>query len=176
MKKLAYMTAVLMLAACSQPGTMGAAAPTGPVALARLQPTQGNSASGSVTFRQQGSQVMVTADISGLKPNAEHGFHVHDKGDCSASDGMSTGGHYNPTAQPHGPQAAGHHAGDMPSLKADADGKVRSSFALTGVSIGPAGTDLVGHGLIVHAQPDDYMTQPTGNAGARIACGVITLQ
>ena len=142
-------------------------------AVANLEPTTGNTARGTVTFTQDGDEVRVRATLSGLKPNAEHGFHVHEKGDCSSGDGMSTGGHYNPAGKPHGPQSAEHHAGDMPSVRSDAYGNASASFELKGVSIGGANADLVGRGLIVHRDPDDYATQPTGNAGPRIACGVI---
>jgi len=117
--------------------------------------------------------VLVTAKVSGLKPNQEHGIHAHEKGDCSSGDGMSTGGHFNPSGKPHGPQDADHHAGDMPGIKADANGNASASFTLSGVTIGSGTSDLVGRGLILHAGPDDYKTQPTGNSGARIACGVI---
>ena len=118
----------------------------------------------------------MSASLTGLKPGGEHGFHVHEKGDCSSGDGMSTGGHYNPTSAPHGPQNAAHHAGDMPAVNADAYGNATVAFTLKGVSIGGASADLVGKGLIVHRDPDDYRTQPTGNAGPRIACAVIRRQ
>jgi len=144
-----------------------------PAATASLAPTTGSSARGTVTFTQDGDEVRVRASLSGLKPNAEHGFHVHDKGDCSSGDGMSAGGHYNPAGKPHGPQAGEHHAGDMPSLTADAYGNASASFELKGVSVAGGANDLIGRGLIVHRDPDDYKTQPTGNAGPRIACGVI---
>ena len=143
-------------------------------AVASLEPASGSSVRGSVTFTQDGDEVRVRANVSGLPPNSEHGFHIHDKGDCSSGDGMSTGGHFNPTGKPHGPQSGEHHAGDMPSLTADGYGNATASFELKGVAVGGGGpTDLVGHGLIVHKDPDDFRTQPTGNAGARIACGVI---
>jgi len=145
----------------------------GPTAVANLQPTKGNDTKGTVTFRQDGNEVRVSANITGLKPGATHGFHVHEKGDCSSGDGMSTGGHFNPTGKPHGPQSGEHHAGDMPSLTADSYGNANASFELRGVSIGSGPADLVGKGLIVHRDPDDYKTQPTGNAGPRIACAVI---
>lgn len=148
--------------------------PAGPSAIATMQPTQGNATAGTVRFEQQGDRVIVSADISGLQPNQEHGIHAHEKGDCSSTDGMSTGGHFNPTGHAHGSQGEEHHAGDMPALKADAQGKAVARFELKGVSIGSGPADLVGRGLIIHAKPDDYKTQPTGNSGARIACGVIT--
>jgi Cu-Zn family superoxide dismutase len=146
----------------------------GPTAVAKLEATRGNATTGTVTFQQHGDHVMVHAKVEGLKPGQEHGFHVHEKGDCSSGDGMSTGGHFNPGGKPHGPPDAEHHAGDMPSLKGDAQGRADVKFRLTGVSIGSGAADIVGKGLIVHAMPDDYRTQPTGHAGARIACAVIT--
>jgi Cu-Zn family superoxide dismutase len=157
------------LAGCASMG-MGGAKPT---AVADLQPTTGNNARGKVTFTQDGDVVRVSATLSGLKPGAEHGFHVHEKGDCSSGDGMSTGGHYNPEGKPHGPPNAAHHAGDMPAIVADAYGGANAAFTLRGVSVGGGAADLVGKGLIVHRDPDDYRTQPTGNAGPRIACAVI---
>jgi superoxide dismutase, Cu-Zn family len=145
----------------------------GPRAVANLEPTTGNSTRGTVTFAQRGERVQVTAELSGLQPNAEHGFHIHEKGDCSSGDGMSAGGHFNPTAKPHGPQGAPHHAGDMPNVRADARGNAKASFELSEVSIGSGTADIIGKGLIVHRDPDDYKTQPTGNAGPRLACAVI---
>ena len=142
-------------------------------AMAQLKPTQGSTAAGTVWFTQQGLRVNVRVQVSGMAPNQEHGFHVHEKGDCSSPDGMSTGGHFNPGGQPHGPQSAPHHGGDMPSLKADAAGNAQASFQIEGVSVATGIDGLLGRGVIVHAKPDDYTTQPTGNSGARIACGVI---
>jgi superoxide dismutase, Cu-Zn family len=166
---LTALTAVALISACAS------TAPSGPKAIATLEPTRGNTAAGTVTFQQAGDKVLVTAKVTGLKPNQEHGFHAHEKGDCSSGDGMSTGGHFNPTGKPHGAPDADHHAGDLPALKADASGNATASFELKGVSVGSGTADLVGRGLIVHISPDDYTTQPTGNSGARIACGVIKL-
>lgn len=147
----------------------------GPRATAVLAPTTGNSAAGTVTFTQMGSTVLVQGEVRGLKPNALHGFHVHEKGDCSSGDGMSAGGHFNPTGQPHGSHAmAAHHAGDVPSLQADASGVARFSFESAAIAVGSGSSDVVGKGLIVHRDPDDFMTQPTGNSGPRLACAVIT--
>ena len=145
----------------------------GPTAVADLEPTKGNSAKGKVTFTQDGDRVRVNANVSGLKPGAEHGFHIHEKGDCGSGDGMSTGGHFNPDGKPHGPQDAAHHDGDMPALVADSYGNASASFNLKGVAVETGAHALVGKGLIVHRDPDDYKTQPTGNAGPRIACAVI---
>ncbi|MDP2032820.1 MAG: superoxide dismutase family protein [Polaromonas sp.] len=167
-KLLLMAAATALLAACASPSG-------GPRAGAQLQPTTGNSTSGNASFVQAGGKVLVSGEVRGLKPNAEHGFHVHEKGDCSSGDGMSTGGHFNPTGAPHGSHATGmHHTGDLPSLKADAGGVARFSFESSSISVGSGITDIVGKGLIVHRDPDDYRTQPTGNAGPRLACAVIS--
>lgn len=144
-------------------------------ATATLEPTRGNETAGTVSFVQRGDRVFVNAVVSGLKPNLEHGFHVHDKGDCSSGDGMSAGGHFNPDGVPHGhaqPADTGH-AGDMPNLKADASGNAKAEFELTKMTVAEGKFSIVGRGLIVHRDPDDYKSQPTGNAGARLACSVI---
>ncbi len=142
-------------------------------AVARLEPTKGNATAGTVTFAQKGDKVSVEAKVSGLTPGG-HGFHIHEKGDCSSGDGMSAGGHFNPTAKPHGnPGVPDHHTGDMPMLVADASGNASLSMELSAMSIGSGATDIVGKAVIVHKDADDFMTQPTGNAGARVACGLI---
>lgn len=142
-------------------------------AVATLSPTAGNTAAGTVTFIQKGDKVTVVAKVSGLSPGA-HGFHVHEKGDCSSADGMSAGGHFNPTGKPHGdPNAPDHHAGDMPMLVADASGNASLTADLSPMTVGGGTTDIIGKAVIVHNDPDDYKTQPTGNSGARVACGVI---
>ena len=167
--RLAAAAATLALGACAMMTGQG-----GATAQARLEPTQGNRTAGVVAFSAGGgNRVMVHARVTGLTPGQEHGFHVHEKGDCSSGDGNSAGGHFNPDGKPHGPQHAEHHAGDMPSLRADASGVADMRFVLNDVSIGSGPRNIVGRGLIVHAQPDDYKSQPTGNAGARLACGVI---
>jgi Cu-Zn family superoxide dismutase len=145
------------------------------MATAQLKATTGNNAGGTVRFSQQGGKVTVSGQVSGLRPNAEHGFHVHEKGDCSSGDGMSTGGHFNPGGAAHGRHGAGaHHVGDLPSLKADANGVAQFRFESSSILLGSGGADVIGKGLIVHRDPDDYRTQPTGNAGPRLACAVIT--
>jgi superoxide dismutase, Cu-Zn family len=164
----APIAAAVLLSAC-------ALNPSGPTASAQLQPTRGNATNGEVRFTQQGDKVLVTGEIRGLKPNGEHGFHIHDKGDCSSGDGMSTGGHFNPMGKGHGAHGRGeHHVGDLPSLKADGNGIARLNFESTSISVGSGASDVIGHGLIVHRDPDDYRTQPTGNSGPRLACAVIT--
>ncbi len=151
----------------------GCAAPAPPSYVATtLQPTRGNTAAGTVWFIADGADVRIRGRISGLTPNQEHGFHVHEKGDCSSGDGMSTGGHLNPTGKPHGPPAGEHHAGDLPALKADGAGTATLDSRVRGLAAGP--NEFAGKALIVHLSADDYTTQPTGNSGARIACGVIS--
>ena len=164
--------AVFCLAGCT---TITAPLPSAaPDAEVRLAPTTGSQVHASVAFRQQpGQRIAVEVQATGLKPNQEHGFHVHEKGDCNSPDGSSAGGHFDPTAQPHGPQDTAHHGGDMPSLKADATGNADVTFLIAGTVRSGAATDLLGRAVIIHAQPDDYTTQPTGNSGARLACGVI---
>ena len=167
---LFLLASVLALGACAN-----TADTTGPRAVARLQATTGNTAAGTATFVQSGDKVLVSGMVSGLKPNAEHGFHLHEKGDCSSGDGMSTGGHFNPDGKPHGMHAGmAHHAGDLPSLKADAAGIARFSFEAKAIAVGTGAGNIVGRGLIVHRDPDDYTTQPTGNSGPRLACAVVT--
>jgi superoxide dismutase, Cu-Zn family len=168
MRKLIALAAAALLGACQT-------IPDDPArATAALQPTKGNKAFGEATFEQAGDKVRVIVFAQGLKPNAEHGFHIHEAGDCSSGDGMSAKGHFNPHAKPHGnPASAERHAGDLPSLKADKSGRAKVDVTLDAISIGAGAGNVVGRGLIIHADPDDYKTQPTGNAGARLACGVI---
>jgi superoxide dismutase, Cu-Zn family len=142
-------------------------------ATATIAPTAGNAAKGTVTFTQQVDKVTVTAQVSGLSPGG-HGFHVHEKGDCSAPDATSAGGHFNPTGKPHGaPDAGEHHAGDLPMLQADANGNATLTADVSGLAIGGGAGDIVGKSVAVHKDVDDYKTQPAGNSGARIGCGVI---
>lgn len=161
--------AAVLIAAAAAP--LAALAAGG--AAAELAPTAGNAVKGTVAFTSMGDHYGVKVALTGLPPNSTHGFHLHEKGDCSAPDAMSAGGHFNPGGKPHGPQDADHHAGDMPNLKSDASGKVSTEFMLRGISIGGGPADIVGRGVIVHAKADDYKTQPTGDSGARLACGVV---
>lgn len=179
--------AVCMLAAALAAGCATTAPPAAPVATVpsataparsatiNLAPASGSLVSGRLTAMPMAGGVHVTGEIGGLVRNATHGIHVHEKGDCSAADASSAGGHFNPKNQPHGrPGVGAHHAGDMPNISADANGVARVDLHLAGVTLGgAAATDIAGRAVVVHAQPDDYATQPSGNSGARIACGVI---
>lgn len=142
---------------------------------AELQPTQGNSTRGKVEFVAEPGGVQVTGQLQGLKPG-EHGFHVHEKGDCSAPDGSSAGAHFNPTTMPHaGPDAAQRHDGDLGNVTADASGRAELRRVDRQLELSGA-RSIVGRALVVHAQADDLSSQPSGNAGARVACGVIQAQ
>jgi Cu-Zn family superoxide dismutase len=168
-KRLASAAIAALVAGCAAMMPAG-----GPTARADLEPTKGNTVKGTVTFEQVGDKVRVSANLSGLKPDSEHGFHVHEKGDCSSGDGMSAGGHFNPTGKAHGNPAAGeHHGGDMPTLEADASGDATLDVTLDTITLGDKTNSIIGRAVIVHKDADDYKTQPTGNSGARVACGVI---
>jgi len=143
-------------------------------ATAALQATKGSKAFGEATFEEVDGKVRVIVFTQGLAPDREHGFHIHEAGDCSSGDGMSAKGHFNPHGKPHGlPSTAERHAGDLPALKAGKDGRAKLDVTVDLITVRPGPASVVGRGLIIHADPDDYKTQPTGNAGARIACGVI---
>lgn len=141
-------------------------------AIAALEATKGNIASGKVQFIQMDEGVKIIADIDGLTPG-KHGFHIHEFGDCSAPDGSSAGGHFDPHHNKHGsPDAVDRHAGDLGNVVADAGG--RAHYERIDHIIQLNGPDtIIGRSVIVHANPDDYVTQPTGNAGGRVACGII---
>lgn len=165
----------IMLAAISAAFSLGqaslqAADPT--KAIAVLNPASGSDVRGTVTFTQTGDGVKIVADVTGLSAG-KHGFHIHEFGDCSAKDATSAGGHYNPTNHPHaGPDADKHHVGDMGNLEADASGKAHLELVDKNMKLtGDAG--IIGYAVIVHEKADDLKSQPTGDAGGRVACGVI---
>lgn len=141
-------------------------------AIAIVLPTEGNTARGIVNFEAVEGGVRVHGELTGLS-EGNHGFHVHQWGDCSAPDGTSAGGHFNPTGHEHaGPAAEAQHVGDLGNITATADGTATYDAVIPYLALsGP--TSILGRGLIVHAGEDDLHTQPTGNAGAREGCGVI---
>ena len=166
----AIAAAAALLSACAQTPAAGG----GATAVAEMKPTAGNAVAGTVRFEQSGSKVVVTAAITGLKPSSEHGFHVHEKGDCSAPDATSAGGHFNPAGRPHGHHGkAERHAGDMPNLRADASGTARVTWETDLLSVGSGSADVIGRSVVIHRDPDDYASQPAGNSGPRLSCGVI---
>jgi Cu-Zn family superoxide dismutase len=146
-----------------------------PSAIAVLEPTEGNTVRGAVDFVRKGGEVLVTTNLSGFAPNTTHGMHIHEVGDCTARDGSSAGEHFNPATTEHGgTSGSSRHAGDLGNVTADDKGFVHSTVKVDGLAFGTGTDSIVGRSLIVHAGPDDLKTQPAGNAGARIACGVIT--
>lgn len=162
------LTPILIAVAAS---AMAAPAPV-TKAIAVLSPTQGSSVAGKVTFTKAEGGIKVSVHVTGLKPGT-HGFHIHELGDCTAPDGASAGGHFNPTGEPHaGPKDAQRHTGDLGNIEASADGVATLDYVEGKASFdGP--NNILGRGVIVHANADDFKTQPTGNAGGRVACGVI---
>ena len=131
---------------------------------------------GTATFTGAGGGVKLTVEVEGLPPGT-HGIHVHGAGKCEGPEFKSAGGHFNPSHKKHGLESAeGHHAGDLPNLTVGADGKGTFSGTLEGVTLGQGASSLLnpeGTALVIHAGPDDGKTDPAGNSGARIACGVI---
>ena len=137
-----------------------------------IYPTEGNTDHGIITFTKEKNGIKVVADIEGLKPG-EHGFHIHQYGDCSSKDGMSAGGHFNPDNMPHaGPTVKMRHEGDMGNITADANGKVHFEWTDNLLSF-EGRHSIIGHAVIIHTAMDDLKSQPVGNAGARVGCGVI---
>lgn len=128
---------------------------------------------GTITFKEVPDGVEVTAAVEGLKAG-DHAWHVHEKGDCSAADASSAGDHFNPTNAAHGgPDAEARHAGDFGNLTAGKDGKAAKTFVMKGITLGDDANSILGKGFIIHAKKDDLKSQPAGNAGDRIACGVV---
>lgn len=141
-----------------------------------LASASGSLVSGRLVVTPMAGGVHLRGEIGGLTPGSAHAIHIHEKGDCSAVDASSAGGHFNPTSQPHGKVGtAHHHAGDMDNIVADAKGVATVDAHASGPVLGGgAANDAIGKAVIVHAAQDDYTSQPAGNAGARVACGIIT--
>jgi len=162
------LAATAIVAAC----TSTSHAPTRATAV--LEARSGSTVTGRVDLTEKAGQVRAHVELKGLAPNSEHGFHIHDKGDCSAPDAASAGGHYNPTGVAHG--RAGippHHAGDLPSLTADSSGAIHADVVVDDVTLAPGPTSIMGRSIVVHGGRDDFASQPAGNSGPRVACGVI---
>jgi len=159
------------------PKSVVAVATLAPSKAATTQPTM-NNVTGTVTFTQTGEKVQVVAEVRGLLPNSQHGFHIHEKGDLSSADLLSTGGHFNPGGHAHGgPTTSPVHAGDFGNLQTDAQGVARLTITLTDLSIGTGQpNDIVGKAIIVHGRKDDLKSQPSGDAGPRVAGGLIQVK
>lgn len=167
MKTLIALSISAMLAGCTSMGE-----PEGPTATARLQSKSGSNVTGTLRFTQVGDRVRITGDIAGHS-RGNKAIHIHEKGDCSSADGLSTGGHFNPTQTKHGAPGAGH-AGDFGNLVYDDNGHASVNIMASGIAVSStAPNGIIGRAVIVHAQEDDLKTDPTGNAGGRVACGVI---
>lgn len=148
-------------------------------ATATLEPSQApgmDDVKGTVHFMSTGTGVKIHATVTGLTPNGKHGFHIHEKGDLSAPDLASAGGHFNPGGQKHGgPEGADRHGGDLGNLTADASGNATYDATVEGLTIDDATTGVLGKSVVVHEKADDLTTDPSGSSGARVAGGVIKM-
>ena len=145
-----------------------------PSAMAVLSPTQGSSVRGAVTFVRTNGVALVNVNMTGFKPNSTHGLRIHDSGDCTARDGSSAGGQFNPTSSGHGgPDGSSRHSGDLGNVVADSKGEIYASFKVGDVAFGTGQDSIIGRGLVVHADKDDLKSQPAGNFGTPVACGLI---
>ena len=169
MKRVAMALAVVVLASGCETFDR-----QGPRADAVLLTAKDHPLWGSVSFVEVDGGGLVRADVRGLPFGGVFGFHVHEKGDCSSADFTSAGGHFNPGGKPHahyaGPER---HAGDLPNLEADGEGNATYAFETKLLTVAKGPNSVVGRAVVIHARPDDYKSQPAGNAGPRIACGLI---
>lgn len=166
MKTLSIVSLLMLLAFACQPQN------TVKEAIARIYPTAGNQAAGLITFSQEGKSIKITGEISGLTPGI-HGFHIHQFGNLSSADGTSAGGHYNPLNARHGaPTDKERHVGDLGNITADDNGNATINLTDNVISLNGK-YSITGRAVVIHAGQDDFTTQPTGNAGARVGYGVI---
>ena len=171
MKRIAFAALSLTLVSgCAGLGDSGPASVT-----AKLEPLAGSKVSGSVTFAQAGKDIVrVSGEVRGHTPGPK-GFHIHEKGDCSDPKGMSAGGHFNPGGHKHGgPYEPERHAGDLGNINFNKEGVAAFNFVVGGISVSSSKKDgIIGRSVIVHAAEDDLETDPTGNSGGRVSCGII---
>lgn len=157
----------------TQPAAEAPPEPMPLTATATLRPKAGTNIGGTVTFTQEGDVVRVDARLQGVAAGT-HGFHVHETGDCSAADFTSAGAHFNPGGAPHGaPTDATRHAGDLGNIEIGADGTGSLTLSTSLLTVAPGPNSVVGKAVILHEKADDFKTQPTGDAGGRIACGIV---
>ena len=174
------MKAAFTVASCAL--LLAACAPTperqAPSAVAKLGAKSGSQVRGEIKFTQVGSRVRIEGEVTGLAPGAK-GLHIHEKGDCSAADAASAGGHFDPrdpknwSTRHGGPHAAESHAGDLGNIVFDQSGKAVVNMTVSGIAVDSGPIGIIGRAVVVHFLPDDLKTDPTGDAGARAACGVI---
>jgi Cu-Zn family superoxide dismutase len=159
------------------PSSDGMAMEAARTGTANLESKSGSTTTGTARFESRGNEVHLVLEIQGATPGI-HAAHLHEKGDCSAEDATSAGGHWNPTTDAHGKWESEHfHLGDIGNIEVGEDGTGRIELTTDRWELGTGGpTDVAGHAVIVHSDPDDFVTQPTGNAGGRVACGVVTVQ
>lgn len=170
MKQLFTLTAILLLSsACSHRDDV-------PYASAIIESKSDSKVSGKVAFWETSDgSIKVQVRINGA-PTGVHGFHVHEIGDCSAPDAISAGPHFNPTGVPHsGPSMMPHHAGDFGNVTAGGNGEIRTEFTTRSITLSDGANSVVGKAVVLHADADDLTSQPAGNAGKRIGCGVVTM-
>lgn len=182
-RALVLLPLVVVLAACGRaespvvdtPPEPAVQAPAPEMADVALLSSSGSSVAGALQLAATPDGVTLAGEIRGLQPDSIHGFHFHEVGDCSAPDASSAGAHFNPTQSEHGgPTSGTKHLGDLPNLAADANGVAAVQVVVPGATLRDAGAhDLVGRALVVHEKADDYTTQPSGDSGSRIACGVV---
>jgi Cu-Zn family superoxide dismutase len=145
-------------------------------ATAKLESKSGSSVTGTADFKEKNGSVEIVVELKGAKPG-QHGVHLHDKGDCSAPDASSAGGHFNPDSKNHGaPNVDPHHAGDFGNMTVAANGTGKLRLTVKGLTVAPGPNSVVGHAIVIHADQDDLKSQPAGNAGARVACGVVQVE
>jgi superoxide dismutase, Cu-Zn family len=177
---LALLIPLAICAACGRKDESLATSAPAPAAITlkvSLIAATGSSVKGDLSLAGEGSAVSIRGVITGLAPGKEHGFHVHEVGECSLPGFTSAGAHFNPTRDPHGgPKSKARHLGDIPNIKAGHGGHAIIDISIEGVTLvdkDGAPTEILGKALVIHAKPDDYKTQPSGDSGDRVACGVI---
>ena len=173
--KIAFTLAccALLLAACATTSEQQGAS-----AVAKLSAKSGSQVRGEIKLTQVGSRVRIAGEVTGLAPG-EKGLHIHERGDCSAADAASAGGHFdshepkNWSTRHGGPHAADRHSGDLGNIVFDQNGKAVVNMMVGGIAVDQGPIGIIGRALVVHFLADDLKTDPTGDAGARAACGVI---
>ena len=172
--------AMLAIGACATTTTVAPGTPSPPVDSsleAVIQPLGASAVTGQLLFTAGEHGVLIEGTIQGLSPGSRHGFHVHEIGDCSDPQGKSAGGHFNPSGHSHGGlEQASSHLGDLGNIEADAAGTAKIVLVKSGATLKDGPNAYLGRSVIVHEAPDDFVTQPTGNSGARVACGVIRVR
>ncbi|HEU4955891.1 MAG TPA: superoxide dismutase family protein [Gemmatimonadales bacterium] len=175
--RLAALLVAGALAGCGggQPRGPGGATLAEPTATASLVDSTGGRV-GVATFSDSGGRGRLAISVTGLEPGL-HGMHIHENADCTTPDFQSAGGHFNPGSKKHGTQSPeGAHAGDLPNLMVEEDGSADTSLAIPSTLLAPSPGSMLGtqqRSLVIHADPDDEKTDPSGNSGARLVCGVI---